>query len=258
MVEEGSAGTPVTSAGTGRSHSAEVALGVRLLGPYLLYALLGSRIHNDLVALAVAAAVPLVIGIITSLRARRLDWAAALSFASLAASIGIARLFGLGTTAVKLRGAVDPAVLGIILLVVAALPRRRLIALARAAAGYARARRAARGRAPRPAPPPGSAPSPGPAPSAEPTPSPGARRVRNLRILAVLWGGGLLIDAAAHVLIVFAVSTSAYLVVSKLVRWAIVLVLIATSRALRRRWKSPATARAAAGSRSGSEPSAVS
>lgn len=74
----------------------------------------------------------------------------------------------------------------------------------------------------------------------------------------MLWGGGLLIDAAAHALIVFAVPTSAYLVTSKLVRWAIVLVLIATSRVLRPRWKSPTTAQAAAGSRPGSEPSAVS
>jgi hypothetical protein len=75
-----------------------------------------------LVALAIASAVPLMTGIIRSLRMRRLDWAAAISFASLAVSIGIAQLLGLGETAVKLRGAIAPAVLGITLLVIATLP----------------------------------------------------------------------------------------------------------------------------------------
>jgi len=102
-----------------------------------------------LVALAIASAVPLMTGIITSLRMRRLDWAAAISSASLAVSTGIARLLGLGETAVKLRGAVALAVLGITLLVIATLPGQCLASVTRAAARYARTHRApARARPP--------------------------------------------------------------------------------------------------------------
>lgn len=219
---------PAVSFGTIRSGPALLLLAARLLGPLLLYTLIGTRLHNDLAALVVAAAVPLVVGAAMSIRYRRLDWASAVALVSLGLSLAVAALFGLGATAVKMRPAVAPVIMGLVLLTLAGLPSPRLAAVV-GSAGFSRRLRRPGGAAT-------ASGGPGQPPSA---PSPA--RIRRLRVLAALWAGGLLMEAAAHVVIVLELSTTTFLLASRAIRWGTLLGLIVLSRALVRRWSAQST-----------------
>lgn len=193
-----------------------LGLGLRLIGPYLLYSVLRSRLHDELEALAIAAAIPLAIGAVIALRRRRIDWALVLSALSLLLSLGIAATIGHGTKVVELRGAVAPTVLGALLLVLAlgSAPLRRRVLLA--IRDKARPGRVAGNSA---------AADPG---LAAPHLPPAA--VRRLRMLLSLWGVGLLVVAAAHVVIVFTASTSAFLVESRASILGLLGILIVVTR----------------------------
>lgn len=123
-------------------------------------------------------------------------------------------MIGHGGKVVKLRGAVAPTVLGSVLLglaLVSAPLRRRVLLAIRDRAG--------------PRPVTGISAT---AVLAEPRLTPAA--VRRLRTLLGLWGVGLLVVAAAHVVIVFSASTSAFLVESRVSTLGLIGVLIVITR----------------------------
>lgn len=211
--------TRVTATGT-RRKSVIIVLGLRLVGPYIIYTVLNARLHNELLALGIGAAVPLVAGVATAFKRHRIDPALALSAISLLASLGIAAVIGHGSTIIKLRGAVAPALLGITFLVLAAGPVSLRRPALRALVDMG-AKRAARGGRPFPE---------------AVVPERRAAVAAHLRLLMALWGVGLAAIATVHVVIVFSVPTSDYLVASRITSLGLVAVLILCTRILRIHW----------------------
>ena len=212
--------TPVPPQGRRPNRSAVLLLGLRLVGPYLIYTILNARLHNDLESLAIGAAIPIVVGAVISVKQRRIDWALALSALSLLTSLGIAAVIGHGSTIVKLRGSVAPAVMGIVFLVLAVGPASLRQRALKALMDLGARRAAESGRL---APPPIA-------------PERRAVVAAHIRQLLGLWGVGLVVVSAVHVTIVLTVSTSEFFVASRAASLGIIGLLILVTRVLRTRW----------------------
>lgn len=211
---------------SGRRRNLLFLVGLRLFGPYLLYTLVNARLHNDLVALAVGAAIPLVFFSVLSIKHRRVDAALALSALSLLASLAIAAVIGHGSTVIKLRGAVAPAIFGLALLALGAGPARLRSRAVRALLDLGARRAEWRG---------------GEAVALAVEPERRAVVAAHLRILMIMWGLGLVIVSATHVTIVLTVATSDYLVASHAASLGLVAVLLLATRALRAQWAAAPT-----------------
>ena len=228
---------------SGRRRNPVLLVGLRLFGPYLLYTLLNARLHNELMALAVGAAIPLAFFSVLSIKHRRVDAPLALSALSLLVALAIAALIGHGSTVIKLRGAVAPAVFGLALLALGAGPARLRSRAVGALLGPGARRAEGQG---------------GEALVRAVEPERRAVVAAHLRILMIMWGLGLVILSAAHVTIVLTVATSDYLVASHVASLGLVTVLILATRARRAQWAAAPTRAEADDSVAGARPPGVS
>lgn len=181
------------------------SLAVNWLLPLLAYSLLRSHFSTDTAALAVSAAIPAAWVIIQMIGLRRMDWIGLLGICGFGLAGLISAVTGGGSLPLKLYHPAVTCLLGLLSLISVAVKKPLLPALL------------------------GAFKTGNPQRFGEP-----AVR-RKFTVLTGIWGFLFLADGTAHLILAFSLSTGMYLVVSRIVTLAMLVILFAASKRIMRR-----------------------
>ncbi len=175
-----------------------ISLGINALVPLLVYTFLRPLFPSDSIALAVAAAIPVLRTLSLWLARRRVDWIGLYAVLGFAIALIITVFLGGNPLLLKIHSSLLTGSIGIVLLVSALLKRPLLLPLLQAfssqnpAMANAVSQRAAQ-----------------------------AENQRRIWVSTLVMGGVLLMDAVAHVILALTLPTETFLVASRLANWGI-------------------------------------
>ncbi|WP_316745649.1 VC0807 family protein [Streptomyces sp. MK7] len=194
----GRAPLPAAGPGGGRRHSPAVLLVLASLSPLALYYLLRPVVHSDGTSLAIAAAAPVGLALASPLTGRRSLWGGLLVAAGFGLALAATVLSGGSSLPLKLYRPLATGVFGLACLISVAVRRPLVEHLLRAAARRDPRVRAALARA-----------------------DDGARLRRRLTGITLIVGVVCLAEAAVTTALAFSLPTGAFLVTSRVIRWAV-------------------------------------
>ncbi|MEU0602644.1 VC0807 family protein [Streptomyces sp. NPDC006393] len=194
----GPAPLPAAGPGGGRRHAHAVLLVLASLAPLALYYLLRPVVHSDGTSLAIAAAAPVGLALAAPLTGRRSLWGGLLVAAGFGLALAATVLSGGSSLPMKLYRPLATGVFGLACLISVAVRRPLVEHLLRAAARRDPRVRAALARA-----------------------ADAARLRRRLTAITLIVGVVCLAEAAVTAALAFSLSTGAFLVTSRVVRWAV-------------------------------------